>query len=51
MGAIFGNLDHTAELETPSVRVGRFTVKHLVDLEGHNKNRCLSVATVNRPML
>ena len=25
MGAMFGNLDHTAELEAPSVRAGRFT--------------------------
>ncbi len=24
MGAMFGNLDHTAELEAPSVRAGRF---------------------------
>ena len=26
MRAMFGNLDHTAELEAPSVRAGRFTV-------------------------
>ncbi len=25
MGAMPGNLDHTAELEAPSVRAGRFT--------------------------
>ena len=25
MGAMSGNLDHTAELEAPSVRAGRFT--------------------------
>ena len=25
MEAMFGNLDHTAELEAPSVRAGRFT--------------------------
>ncbi len=26
MGAMFGNLDHAAELEAPSVRAGRFTL-------------------------
>ena len=25
MGAMFGNLNHTAELEAPSVRAGKFT--------------------------
>ncbi len=30
MGAMFGNLDHTAELEAPSVRAGRFTVPSMV---------------------
>ena len=28
MGAMFGNLDHAAELEAPSVRAGRLGVKH-----------------------
>ena len=40
MGAMFGNLDHAAELEAPSVRAGRFTLKS-------SKERCKNVRLRN----
>ncbi len=38
MGAMFGNLDHTAELEAPSVRAGRFTCEPWLCLDSSFSN-------------
>ena len=40
MGAMFGNLDHTAELEAPSVRAGRFTQSRGVEVFRYSPSRC-----------
>ena len=38
MGAMFGNLDHTSELEAPSVRAGRFTNYNVISVDQIDKS-------------